>query len=177
MKKHHGIGLAAVCIGLSLAISGCSGSGPGSSVSPAQAPANADIVTPTALVAGQYKGTATDSARGKASAVLNLTASGTASGGGMTLAYASKNVRAVVALSASGTTLNGNETVLTATPCSFGMRASYDPKKHVLSGTYSAITGCSGQTGKFNLKEQCYFPIPSVTNDVMRPDGFGFKPC
>jgi hypothetical protein len=177
MKKHFGLGVAAACIGLSLAISGCSGSGPGSSVSPAQVPANADVVTPTALVAGQYTGTATDSARGKASAALNLTASGLASGGGMTLAYGRKNVRAVVALSASGTTLNGNETVLTATPCSFSMQASYDPKKHVLSGTYSAITGCSGHKGKFKLVEQCYFPIPSVTNDVMRPNVLGIRPC
>lgn len=48
-------------------------------------------------------------------------------------------------------------TIIASVACSFAFKASFDSSSFVLSGTYHAIVGCSGDNGTFSLTQQCYY--------------------
>jgi hypothetical protein len=163
-------------LALLLGFSACSSTGSaGSSVPTAQTPLAVPAIA-TTLVAGEYSGTVTDSARKKGTATLQLSQSVFTTGGSLNQKYGTKAVHGVVALSLSGTSLSGNEVTLGPGPCTFSMTAKYDTKTAVLSGSYSAINRCNGESGTFKLTERCYYTIPSAS-DIERPNVIGVRPC
>ena len=129
------------------------------------------------LIAGEYKGSITDSSKGKGTAVLQFAQGISSAGGSLKQTYGSKNVNAVVSFGLSGPSMNGNEVLLGSSPCTFSMTAKYNVKTVVLSGSYNAISGCKGRSGKFKLTEQCYYVTPSASADIERPNTVNVKPC
>jgi hypothetical protein len=168
---------------LSLALAGCAANGSiGSPAANAAAQNDAAVQTPNIAmtnVAGQYSGVVHDSTLQKGSATITLTQSGMAAGGTFNAIYSSsKSVQSVVALSLSGrANLRGTSvgTVVSAT-CTFNEQAVYHPATYRLTGSYTAIHGCSGETGTFAVKEECYYVIPTAT-DVVKPEIVGLHPC
>ena len=130
----------------------------------------------TTLVAGEYKGSITDSSRGKGSAVLQLSQGALSVGGSLNQTFGGKTLRGVVALNLSGTSLGGNEVLLGSSPCTFSVTAKYNTKTAVLSGSYTAISHCNGRSGTFKLTEQCYYVTPSAS-DIERPNTVTVRPC
>jgi hypothetical protein len=64
-------------------------------------------------------------------------------------------------------------TIIGSAACTFGFEASFDPSSFVLSGTYQAIVGCSGESGTFSLTQQCYYP----ERNLRRKTGSGPGAC
>jgi hypothetical protein len=112
-------------------------------------------------LAGQYTGTATDSVFGSANASTTLTESGTTLTGTIALTSTTSNATLSQLVSwtvASGYTISGTANVA-GSQCSFSSTGVYDTSTNVLSGKYSAVSGCSGETGTFSLTQQCTNPV------------------
>lgn len=160
-------------------LAGCSGgpaAGPNGSIAPGISDAQPAAKSP---IPGQYIGRATDSKflRGKAAA--DLSEAGRSVGGDFNFKF-HKPLRGSVALSVAQNDLAG---VMTATiksqACTFTVNATYDPSAYTLDGTYTAKNGCTGESGTFDLKEQCYYVNALRVNDSqrVRPAAGGLKPC
>ena len=59
------------------------------------------------------------------------------------------------------------------TTCTFSTTGTYNSATAVLSGSYSAVTNCAGDTGTYSLTQQCTDTITSVR----RRDGTGVVAC
>jgi hypothetical protein len=150
---------------ISIVLAGCSN---GSTTPSPGAPTN---------ISGDYAGTVTDSVAGTGNATGTLAQTGSTAGGqiafsptsgeqtlNLSLAINSQNsiAGAMVVDYASGTT------------CTFNVSGSYSTSTNVLSGSYSAVTHCSGQTGTFSLTQQC---TDTVASHVRRENIGGTTPC
>ncbi len=51
------------------------------------------------------------------------------------------------------------------TTCTFSTSGTYNTTTSVITGSYSAVTNCSGQSGTYSLTQQC---TDTVTNAVRR---------
>lgn len=47
--------------------------------------------------------------------------------------------------------------MVASSACVFDFKASWNPSSYQLSGDYSARVGCSGESGTFDLTQQCYY--------------------
>lgn len=64
-------------------------------------------------------------------------------------------------------------TIIGSAACSFAFKAGFDPSTLVLSGTYRAVVGCSGESGTFSLTQQCYYH----EINLRRSTGSGLGAC
>jgi hypothetical protein len=125
-------------------------------------------------LSGQYAGTFTDGAYGSGKAKASYSQSQTSVGGILTVKYAATTVALSVALVANGSSVNGTTVAGTGSLyCTFATTSTYNAKTRVMSGSYSAVYGCSGDGGTFTLKQQCYYR--GATEDVLPASGP--KPC
>ena len=60
------------------------------------------------------------------------------------------------------------------TTCTFSTSGNYNPATAVLSGSYSAVTNCAGDSGTYSLTQQCTDTITSVRH---RDTGTGALAC
>jgi hypothetical protein len=160
-----------------VALSGCA-SGSGSSVPSGtqgvQAPSAGISDAATTNLSGQYAGTVKDSTDGTGKATVSVAQYKTALGGDETIVFTHATVTDSVVLAASAKGLDGTTVLADASVvCSYSTIAAYDAKTRVLSGSYKAVHGCSGETGTFTLKHKCIYLDGKA--DV-RPEG-GAKPC
>jgi hypothetical protein len=119
--------------------------------------------------AGEYSGTVQDSILGNGFAEASLMQDRHSIGGILTETINNKNyTNALVATTEDGRGLVGAEAATVppvgSSPCTFSVRAKYDPNTAVLSGTYTAAQGCSGDSGSFSLNEGCSFSRHGLTN-------------
>lgn len=126
-------------------------------------------------ISGDYAGTVHDSVGGTLTATALLAQHGSSAGGTLTTTGGSTQTSSLsLAISASNAV---SGTMVQDLPgdvtCSFSMTGSYDPSTAVLSGSYTAITGCSGQSGTYALTQSC---TDTVTNADRRP-AFGVPSC
>ena len=177
MNMLHRLRFVPTALALLLGFSACSAPVTSGSIPTSQALAASPDSLVQLLIAGKYKGSITDSARGKGTAVLQLAQGISSAGGSLKQTYGSKTVNGVASFGMSGPALNGNEVLLGSSPCTFSMTAKYNVKSHVLSGSYNAISRCKGQSGTFKLTEQCYYITPSASADIERPAVVNLKPC
>lgn len=125
-------------------------------------------------LSGQYSGKFTDGAYGSGKAKASYSQSQNSVGGVLTVKYAQTTVSLSVALVASGSSVNGTTVAGTGSLyCTFATTSTYNPKTRVMSGSYSAVYGCSGDGGTFTLKQQCYYR--GAKDDVL--PATGPKPC
>jgi hypothetical protein len=177
MNMHYRLRVVPTALAILLGFSACSAPVTSGSLPTSQALAASPDLIVQLLIAGQYEGTVTDSARGKGKAVLQLAQSISSAGGSFNQTYGNATVSGVISASLSGASLNGNEVILGSTPCTFITTAKYNAKTAVLSGSYKAISRCKGQSGSFKLKEQCYYITPSASADIERPNNVTVRPC
>ncbi len=162
---------------LGLALIAACGSGSGSVPNAASASLGAQHRIDNAAslrLSGEYAGKFTDGAYGTGKAKASYSQSGDAVGGILTIKYPASTVTLSVALAASGTSVNGTTVAGTGSLyCTFATTSTYNVKTHVMSGSYSAVYGCSGDGGTFTLKQKCYYR--GATEDVLPASGP--KPC
>lgn len=133
---------------------------------------------------GQFSGTAKDSVLGQGSASASLAQDARVVGGVLTTTFGSTTLsNSLAAKTTTGATLTGAEAASTTSGiCTFTVSATYDPSKYVLSGTYQAAHGCTGETGSFKIKQDCFYPPSALFgatpafNGVAKPN-HGPRPC
>lgn len=149
----------ALSIASLFALSSCGG---GVMVSPAP---------PTLDLAGQYAGTAADSVLGSATATTTLSESGSTLTG--TVVFVSSATGAMlsqaVTWTVSPTYAISGTTKVTGGSCTFSSTGAFDTSTNALSGTYTATSGCVGESGTFSLVQQCTNPITADRKRLTRP--------
>lgn len=126
-------------------------------------------------LSGQYVGKFMDVAYGTGKAKASYTQYQNAVGGILTIKYSNSTLATSVVLSANGSSTNGTTVALASGfYCAFSTTGTYDPKTGVMSGSYQAVTGCTGDGGTFKLKQQCYYKYKG--SEDIRPE-FGLRGC
>jgi hypothetical protein len=162
-----------------LALTACGGSSAGMPRSDAalQGSASQGKVAPAKHynLSGEYAGKFMDIAYGTGKAKASYTQYQNAVGGILTIKYSGSTLTTSVALNVNGSSTNGT-TVAVASGfyCAFSTSGTYDPKTGVMSGSYQAIHGCTGDGGTFTLKQQCFFKYKG--SEDIRPE-VGPKSC
>ena len=171
--------LLTVGLVLAFALAGCAGST--GTNPPGSGAANEAVLTPNAPpaidgVAGEFKGTVTDSVLGKGKAAFQLSQLVGGQGGGsmqLTFAKGTTKISSAVALDTSSMKkIDGNAVaLLTGTPpCTLAILAKFDRATFTLTGSYKAFNNCApGQKGTFSAKEQCYYVVAKPIADGVRP--------
>ena len=145
--------LAAIVAAM-LVLTACNTAGSTPSAAPTATPSPSNI-------SGDYTGSMTDSSSGAGSATATLAQSGSSAGGTITDTEAGQTLSAQLSLAIDSSNAVSGAMVIDFPPagtgptCTFGVTGSYDPNANVLSGSYSAITNCTGETGTFSLSQQC----------------------
>jgi len=125
-------------------------------------------------LSGEYAGKFSDGAYGAGKATASYSQSQSSVGGVLTVKYAHSTVALSVALVANGSSVNGTTVAGTGSLyCTFATKSTYDVKTRIMSGSYSAVYGCSGDGGTFTLKQKCYYR--GAKDDVL--PAIGPKPC
>jgi len=147
-----------------LALSGCNGS---------TAPAAA---TPT-NISGDYSGTMQDAQGGSGTVTATLAQTGFNAGGTITDTETSATLSAQISLTISTANAVKGSIVIdypdNGPTCSFSTTGTYNTSTNVLSGSYTAVTNCSGDSGTYSLTQQC---TDTITNGVRRAIT-GIAPC
>ena len=155
-----------------LGLTACGGSGgamPGAGSSLPRAASQIKDAAKHYNLSGQYVGKFVDVAYGTGKAKASYTQYQNAVGGILTIKYANSTVSTSVALAVNGSSADG--TTLAATGsfyCAFSTTGTYDPATHVMSATYQAVRGCTGDGGTFSLKQQCFYKYKG--SEDIRPE-------
>lgn len=170
--------LAALC---AVSLGACASTAAGGSPAPqgiAPLPAVAASASSGTNVAGRYKGKFLIKKSVVAEAHFNITQSGSAVGGILKLVLSDRTLHEPVALTldAANNTLSGVATDAESnTECTYALKATYDPKTFVLSGTSSPLN-CSGKVATFTTKERCFYNTAPASNAI-RAHAHGILEC
>lgn len=151
---------------VAVCLTGCE-NGSGYSTAPA-GPAN---------ISGDYSGTITDSVAGTGNANGTLAQSGNQAGGQIAFSPASGAQTLDVSLTIDASNAISGAMVVdyaTAPTCTFKVTGNYANATGVLSGAYTAVTNCSGESGTFSLTQQC---TDTITDHARRDHTVGTTPC
>ena len=122
-------------------------------------------------ISGDYAGTMQDAQGGSGTATATFAQhSGGVAGGAITDTEAAAKITAQISLAfTSAATMSGSMVVdyASGTTCTFSTTASYNTSTNVLSGSYAAITNCSGDSGTYTLTQQCIDTITSSERRIM----------
>lgn len=133
-------------------------------------------------IAGEYTGTATDSVFGTGTAAVTLSQKASSIGGTLVETFGSTTISNAVAVTID---LSGNlsgSAIATVNPslptCGFNVSGTYDPNTGNLNATYTAYSGCTGQSGSVTMTQQCTDPSQPTAVSRRRPQGaHGILPC
>lgn len=126
-------------------------------------------------LSGEYVGKFMDGGYGTGKAKASYTQYQNAVGGILTVKYSNATITTSVALNANGSSANGTTVALASGYyCAFSTTGTYDPKTGVMSGSYQAVHGCTGDGGTFTLKQKCYYKYKG--SEDIRPEA-GPKAC
>jgi hypothetical protein len=118
-------------------------------------------------ISGDYVGTMSDAQNGSGAATGTLAQHGNAVGGAITAAQTTTvSAQFSLALSTSntitGTMVIDYPPANTGPVCTFSVTGSYNTSTNVLSGSYTAVTNCTSDTGTFTLTQQCTDTVTNV---------------
>lgn len=150
-----------------IALAGCSSG----SVAPATA------TPPPTNISGDYSGTMQDAQGGSGTATATLAQTGFNAGGTIAVKETSQTVSAQISLALTASnTVSGSMVIdfANGTTCTFSTSGNYNATTAVLSGSYTAVTNCSGDTGTYSLTQQC---TDTVTSDRQRNLTGGVTAC
>jgi hypothetical protein len=143
-------------------LAACNSSPSSTSPTPAPSPAN---------LSGDYSGTMQDAVAGHGTASGTLSQQGTTAGGGITLQGSTATVTAEMTLTVNSSNALSGAIVIdypSGTTCTFNTTGTYSNNGVTagISGSYTAVTNCSGDTGTYTLTQQCQDTI--VTGERRR---------
>jgi len=171
-------------LSIAVALSACATNS--SSGVPAASAAGQPAVAPQAIFndAGAYNGSIQDSSFGSGNASASLAQHQHTVGGYLIATFGSNTItNAVEAQTDTGLSVTGGEVSNGSSGvCTFNISATYNKTTNVLSGTYQAVHGCSGESGSFALTKDCYYPragldaIPAWNRSSVQPD-HGLHQC
>ena len=126
-------------------------------------------------LSGDYSGTVTDSVGGAGDATATFAQHGNAAGGAITDVETSGTIVEQMSVTInSANAVNGAFVVdyTDGTTCTYRTSGTYEPGTNVLSGSYTAVTNCLGESGTYSLTQLCH---DTVTSGVVHP--FGNPKC
>lgn len=142
-----------------LTLSACNGGSGTFTAAPTPSP------TPQpANISGDYSGTMTDTLSGAGTASGTLTQHGNNAGGAISDVVVSGTATAQIAISISETNATSGSMVIaypSGPTCTFSTTGTYtnNGTTAVLSGTYTAVTNCAGDSGSYSLNQQCTYTV------------------
>lgn len=143
----------AALLAASLTLAACNGSN--------NTPASPSISN----ISGDYSGTMQDAQLGSGTAAGTLAQHGASAGGQITETASGgpQNFQFSLAIDASNN-LTGAIVIDEAngTTCTFSTSGTYNTGTNVISGSYTAVTNCSGDTGTYTLTQQCFDTVTSL---------------
>ena len=136
-------------------LTGCSSG----SVAPAATPAPTNI-------SGDYSGTVQDAQGGNGTATATLAQHGFTAGGSMTVVQTSATLNAQVSLTITSSDAVSGTMVIDypsgGPTCTFSTTGTYSASTGVLSGSYTAVTNCAGDSGTYSLTQQCTDTVTGI---------------
>lgn len=116
--------------------------------------------TPTpSNISGDYSGTVQDAQGGSGTASGTLAQSGFTAGGAITIAQAKAALTAQLSLTLTTSNAVSGSIVIdypnNGPTCTFSTTGTYNTSTNVLSGSYTAVTNCAGDSGTYSLTQQC----------------------
>jgi hypothetical protein len=156
-----------------LLLAGCNGSA-APSVTRATSAGRESAPMPQRLsnISGDYLGTVQDAQGGTGNAKATLAQHNANAGGAVKDKEANVTLNVDVSLTITSSNTTSGALVIDFPParsgpvCTFSTTGSYDPSTGILSGSYTAVTGCPGDTGTYTLTQQCHDTV--VTSGLPR---------
>ena len=136
-----------------IGLTACSSSNGTFTANPSPTPSPANI-------SGDYTGSITDAQTGSGTVAGTLAQHGGDAGGAMNITQTSITYPAQFAISITPANSTSGSIVInygTGVTCTFSTTGTYSNNgtTAVLSGTYSAVTNCAGDSGSYTLDQQC----------------------
>lgn len=132
-----------------------------------------------ANVSGDYSGTFSDSVLGSATALGTLTQHAASAGGSMNVTSDGGAATAQIAIVLTASNKFAGSIVIDqpddGPACTFSTSGTYSndgSSNAALSGTYTAVSNCSGETGTYTLAQQCS-DVPAIRGPI---DRFAYPP-
>jgi lipopolysaccharide export system protein LptA len=111
-----------------------------------------------------------DAQGGAGTATATFAQHGSSAGGAITDTESTATITAQVSLTIARSNAVSGAMVIDyadGTTCTFSTAGSYNASTNVLSGSYSAVTNCAGDTGTYSLTQQCTDTITSADRRTM----------
>jgi hypothetical protein len=151
-----------------LLLAGCSGSiAPPVSRAGLAAGASAPMPQRLSNISGDYIGTVQDAQGGTGNAKATLAQHQANAGGAVKVKETGQSISVETSLTITSSNSTSGALVIDFPPartgpvCTFSTTGTYDPTTGVLSGSYTAVTGCTGDTGTYTLTQQCHDTVIS----------------
>lgn len=132
--------------------------------------------TPTPQIAnlsGDYTGTLQDAQSGNATAAATLAQTGSNAGGAITATFTSMTLTPQITLAISPSNQLAGAMVIdypNGTTCTFSTSGTYannGSSTATITGSYTAVTNCAGDTGTYTLNQQCTDTVTSSDRRIM----------
>ena len=153
---------AAVAAVSCLIIAGCNAAVAPSTTRATTAGESAPMPQRLSNISGDYLGTVQDAQGGAGNAKATLAQHDADAGGAVKDKETNETLNVDVSLTITSSNSTSGALVIDFPParsgpvCTFSTTGTYDSTTGILSGSYTAVTGCSGDTGTYTLTQQCH---------------------
>ncbi|MGB6984504.1 MAG: hypothetical protein WBD74_00865 [Candidatus Aquilonibacter sp.] len=138
-------------------LTGCNGSIAPAAPTPTPSPSN---------ISGDYSGTMQDTQSGSGAATATLAQHGATAGGAIAAQLTKATLNAQISLTVTSSDAVSGAIVINypnnGPTCTFSTTGNYNAATAVLSGSYTAVTNCTGDTGTYSLTQQCTDTVTSI---------------
>jgi hypothetical protein len=120
-------------------------------------------------ISGDYVGTVQDTQGGTGNAKATLAQHDANAGGAVKVKETGQSITVDVSLTITSSNSTSGALVIDFPPaksgpvCTFSTTGTYDTNGNVLSGSYTAVSGCTGDTGTYTLTQQCHDTVVTST--------------
>lgn len=158
IRLHCTVLAAAGC----LVVAGCGASAAPPATQAAGVGDAAMMAQHVANISGDYVGSVQDSQGGSGTAKATLAQHRAEAGGAIKDRESSHTIALDLSLTVSSTNATSGAMVVDYPPagsgpvCTYSTTGTYDPSTNILSGSYTAVAGCTGETGTYALTQQCH---------------------
>jgi hypothetical protein len=170
MSNRAHLNAAAAAALTCLLIAGCNASVPPGATRAAIDGRNAaPIPQRLSNISGDYAGIVQDAQGGTGNAKATLAQHGANAGGALKDKVTNEIIPVDVSVTITAQNTTSGALVIDFPPartgpvCTFSTTGAYDPTTNVLSGSYTAVSGCSGDTGTYTLTQQCHDTVVSAS--------------
>jgi hypothetical protein len=161
--------LSAAAVVTCLLIAGCNASvPPGATRASIDGRSSATEPQRLANISGDYAGVVQDLKGGTGNAKATLAQHGANAGGAVKDRETTETFVVDLSVTISSQNSTSGALVIDFPPagsgavCTFSTSGSYDPSTNILSGSYTAVAGCRGDTGTYTLTQQCHDTVIST---------------